>query len=345
MRVVILAIVVFAFSSMSGQDVHFSQFWNAPVQINPAQTGLIDGSMRFGLIHRNQWSSVASPYKTFAFNGDYKIETSKSVAIGIGLNLYRDVAGDTKFGTTNAQLSVSSVLKVDGKNTISVGIIGGVVQKSMSPGDLVWGNQYQNGSYNSAAGSGENINMQPGSKGDFSAGIVYKYGSKNTSMISNDKITGVLGASYNHINQAKTSWTSYTTDTLFTNLIVHGNMEIGVGNTKLTVLPGFLVMLQGPSKEISAGMLLKYEVIQASKVTGNVKGAYVYAGAYTRLGDAVIPTIQLEYDKFLLGLSYDLNTSSLKQASSLRGGFEISLRFMMNTKSGTAASFSSPRSI
>lgn len=338
MRKILILFIIISSHSF-GQDIHFTQFWNAPIQINPAQTGLIDGKMRFGLMHRSQWASINAPFNTYSFNGDYRIETSKSVSIGIGLNLFRDVSGDLKFGTTNAQLSVSSLLKVSDKSTIGVGIIGGMIQKSFSQSNMMWGSQYQGGTYVPTAGSGETINYNPGTKADFSAGLVYRYGTKNTIMTSNDKITGVIGVSYNHINKVKTNWTSYNTDILYSNLIVHGNLNVGIGSTRLTAIPGFLVMLQGPSKEISAGMLFKYQIKEPSKVTGNVKQANVYAGAYTRIGDAVMPTIQMEYDKYMVGLSYDLNVSGLKAASSMRGGFEICLRYLPGNSKGSVASF------
>ena len=127
-QVVIIFTLALASTFAIGQDVHFSQIWNTPIQINPAQTGLIPGDLRVGLLHRNQWASIASPYKTYSFNGDYKIETQGKAAIGIGLNLYRDVAGDTKLSTTNIQIAVSSVLSLNSHNTISVGIIGGMIQ-------------------------------------------------------------------------------------------------------------------------------------------------------------------------------------------------------------------------
>ena len=50
----------------NSQDLHFSQFMNSPLLINPANTGFIpDGDFRLGANYRNQWASVSAfPYKS-----------------------------------------------------------------------------------------------------------------------------------------------------------------------------------------------------------------------------------------------------------------------------------------
>ena len=54
----------------------------------------------------------------------------------------------------------------------------------------------------------------------------------------------------------------------------------------------------------------------------------VYLGAWYRMNDAVIPYVGLEYGEFHIGVSYDVNVSSLKPASNSRGGVELSLIFI-----------------
>jgi hypothetical protein len=54
----------------------------------------------------------------------------------------------------------------------------------------------------------------------------------------------------------------------------------------------------------------------------------LYLGAWFRLGDAAIPYVGLEFGSFRLGASYDVNVSSLKPASNMRGGAEFSLIYI-----------------
>ncbi|HSK11608.1 MAG TPA: type IX secretion system membrane protein PorP/SprF, partial [Phnomibacter sp.] len=57
----------------------------------------------------------------------------------------------------------------------------------------------------------------------------------------------------------------------------------------------------------------------------------LYAGAWYRFNDALIPYLGLEWSSFRFGASYDVNTSSLKAVSQGRGGFEVSLIYVYRT--------------
>jgi type IX secretion system PorP/SprF family membrane protein len=326
-KIYTLIVSVFLAGTTLAQDIHFSQYWENPILVNPANTGLIPADLRLAMNYRNQWSSVASPYKTFSFNGDYLYKTKGTADLGFGLNIVRDVAGDTKFSTTDIQFAVSSILSLDDYNEISIGIRGGFMQKSMSPADLIWGNQYQNGTYNAGADPGENLLLDGGMKGDISAGIAYVYHTSDRYMTANDEFNMRLGFSYNHINKPKHTWTDITTDTLYSNFIGSAQFLIGMPNSRLSILPSFLFMKQGPSKEIMFGSLFRYRLQDAAQITGFIKGAYLSLGAHIRLKDAIVPTLLLEFDKYAIGASYDLNISSLRTASGMRGGFEVTLRF------------------
>jgi len=111
-----LIFIPFIFAALLGvsQDIHFSQFMNSSFLYNPGNTGLINGEHRALLNYRSQWGSIAVPYRTYSFTYDTKIfkkETNKA-KMGIGLGAFKDVAGDTEFGTTSILLSASSMLKL-----------------------------------------------------------------------------------------------------------------------------------------------------------------------------------------------------------------------------------------
>jgi type IX secretion system PorP/SprF family membrane protein len=321
------------------QDVHFSQFTLTPLQINPAQTGMIPANFRANLGYRSQWGSVTTPYKTYYFSGDMSLAASKMVDIGFGLNVYRDMAGDTKFGTTLANMSVSAIVKLDRNQEISAGIMGGILQKAMSGSNLMWDSQYQNGSYDPAL-PGEALNLTPAIMPDVSAGVVYHYHVNEGYMTANDMFQAKVGVSYNHINRPKMKF--FDSDTLYSNFIAFADLQIGLGNSRWSLVPGVLAMFQGPSKEISVGNLFKFRLQEAAKITGLIKGAYLYAGAYYRVRDAVAAVVMVEFDQYTLGMSYDINISPLVPASNMQGGPEIIFRFMTPNPylyKGTKASF------
>ncbi|HRF76460.1 MAG TPA: type IX secretion system membrane protein PorP/SprF, partial [Chitinophagales bacterium] len=56
----------------------------------------------------------------------------------------------------------------------------------------------------------------------------------------------------------------------------------------------------------------------------NFPATFFLGGAY-RLDDAIIASVGMDFKNFRFGASYDINTSTLKEASSGNGGFELSL--------------------
>src|SRR5215467_12867108 len=82
--------------SASAQDIHFSQYYSAPLTINPALTGGFAGDYRAGVNYRTQWGSVTVPYRTFDLYGDLNIgrRLISRNFWAVGLNVISDRAGD-----------------------------------------------------------------------------------------------------------------------------------------------------------------------------------------------------------------------------------------------------------
>ena len=76
-------------------------------------------------------------------------------------------------------------------------------------------------------------------------------------------------------------------------------------------------------------MQFKYYIKDDSKYTGYLKRSTIGIGAHYRTGDAIIASVSIEFGRFAIGYSYDINISKLKKVSTGRGGSEITLR--MNT--------------
>src|ERR1041385_2315460 len=151
-----ICISLFAWQSVKAQDIHFSQINETPMHLNPANTGLFDGLFRVTLNYRSQWASMGHPYTTAAAAFDMPLIFQKNRAyMGVGAFLYRDQAGDSKFGTFQGLLSVSGIVPLNDFSKLSAGIQGGYSQRSATISDLQWENQYINGSYDPTASANE----------------------------------------------------------------------------------------------------------------------------------------------------------------------------------------------
>jgi len=326
-KIVLIITLFFSLNSLFAQDVHFSQFYQTPLLVNPASTGSFNGDIRGIVNYRNQWASVGTPYTTYAFSVDMGLMKKKmeNKYLGAGLFVYKDMAGDSKLSTTQVNFSLSSIISLNDEQGISAGIQGGFAQKSIDASQMQWGSQFDGNNYNSSLSSGEPSAYENYTFGDFSGGLAWRYGKAGTNMSSNDHFSANAGIAVYHINTPKQD---FDIEKLHREFVVHAGAYIGIKNTSLSILPYILLLRQGPLSETNIGGLIRYSIREESKYTGFLKETAVFVGSYVRIGDAVIPTIMFEMANYAIGLSYDINTSGLSEASNGNGGLEISFRFI-----------------
>ncbi|MCX6181388.1 MAG: type IX secretion system membrane protein PorP/SprF, partial [Bacteroidetes bacterium] len=181
---VILSFLFFFFvSTTQGQDVHFSQFTNAPLSLNPGLTGDINGEFRLGYLYRNQWNSVASPFVTSSFYSDKKFleEKLNGNFVGGGIALISDNTASGALSTQHLGLNVSYHHFLNKTQTQKVfgGIQIGMFQKTVNPNILVYENQfnYVEADFTGAA-NGENLSTMSVLRPDIQIGAGYWYTAK-----------------------------------------------------------------------------------------------------------------------------------------------------------------------
>src|SRR6201990_763912 len=82
-------LILISVTWVTAQDPQFSQFYAAPLYLNPAFTGSTNQT-RVGLNYRNQWPSIDANFTTMSVYADHFMEDINS---GIGLIINRDVEG------------------------------------------------------------------------------------------------------------------------------------------------------------------------------------------------------------------------------------------------------------
>ncbi|MFH1320784.1 MAG: PorP/SprF family type IX secretion system membrane protein [Bacteroidota bacterium] len=314
----------------SSQDIHFSQFDRTPLIINPALTGMFNGQHRVLINYKDQWKSFGAPYKTYALSYDFGLfkKKWKKSYLGAGFYVYNDKAGDAGLSTIQLNLSLSGIVPLNKNHRISGGLQGGFAQRSVDYSEVKTDNQFVNGEYDSAMPVGEANDFNKTAFGDFTAGVSWNFLKNETNITTNDKINANVGIAVFHVNKPKQEFYSLVNEKLYSKLVIHGSTYFGLKNTNIALLPSILVLSQGPSKEINFGTMIRYRLTEASKYTGFLKESAIYLGCYYRAGDAIIPALMYELSNFALGISYDINTSGLKTATSGMGGIEISFRYI-----------------
>jgi type IX secretion system PorP/SprF family membrane protein len=105
--VILLFVLLFTQYGVS-QIAHYSQFYSTPMTIAPSFTGLTQAS-RLCLNYRDQWPAVPGVFRTYSMGVDHYFSRAKS---GVGLLMFRDVAGQGKLGLTEASLLYSYRIKI-----------------------------------------------------------------------------------------------------------------------------------------------------------------------------------------------------------------------------------------
>ena len=316
-------------TTATAQDIHFTMWDAMPITTNPAAAGVFNGDVRGVLNYRNQWASIGNPYKTYGVMLDGGLFKNKwdNGYIGAGLNIYKDVAGTTDFGTTKVSLTLSNVLYLDEKNSASVGIMGSWAQNSMSPNNLQWDSQFNGQNFDPTASSNETMGFEGHSYADFSIGALWAYGEGAKTLSSHDEFTVKAGAAFYHVTRPSRDVAFGDLDKMYSKLSFHAESFIGVSNTKMAFKPKIITYIQGPAQQYTAGLLFRYMLVEESKYTGAFKELAIAFGGYYRFGDAFSPSVEFELAIFAIGFSYDMNVSGLTAATGGNGGPEIFIRF------------------
>lgn len=328
----IAACVMMAPMAIKAQDVHFSQFNETPVIVNPALSCTAYDT-RVIANYKSQWATVTSPFTTYGITVEQAIKHLKlrKAYTGASLIILNDKAGDAGLGTLTANLGLNAVVKTGEFSKLSVGVGGGVNYRTINPSKLKWESQYDGYKYNGDTPSGEAAPNTTMVQGDFMGGIVYHYAKSERYISAQDGTKCDVGVSFFHFNMPSYSFVK-SNDKMYMKYIAHGNFDIGIKGAGIALIPSLIYMRQGPSQEINAGFMFKYIIQDQAVYTGLKKACAISGGIYYRVGDAVIPTVLFQYDKYAIGISYDMNVSKLSSASKAQGGLEVCLRF--NTSPG-----------
>jgi len=313
--------------TVRAQDVHFSEFNETPLHLNPAYTGLFDGIFRISIHHRNQWTSMGSPYTTSAGSFDCAIGNPKGARLGIGAFIYKDQAGDSKLGTFNGSLSLSGMVKLDDYNTLSAGFMGGYAQRSADISTLQWENQYINGTYDPNASPGEGNLLTSFAYADFAGGVAYQYRSVGGNIVGKDVFELNAGVSAFHLNKPEMKYHGGGTEDKAMRLVFHTHVRIDLPGTAWSLRPSLTYMQQGPAKELMFGGAVRYRIKSGTKITNFFSESGIGMGIHYRWKDAIVPQFYYDLGDFFIGLAYDVNISKYSAISKYQGGWEVTIRY------------------
>ncbi|KIC95540.1 PorP/SprF family type IX secretion system membrane protein [Flavihumibacter solisilvae] len=303
-----------------GQDIHFSQFYEAPLLRNPSLAGIFTGDIRVQMVYRDQWNSVTNAFRSGSLNAEYKMPVGRGDDfITAGLQFLFDRAGTVSLTSTHVLPAINyhKALSSEKNMYLSVGFMGGLVQRSIDRSKITSDNQFVGGAFNPAVDNGETFASPNYHYFDAAVGSSFNMGFGRE--LENSLFFGVA---YHHLNRPTNSFYRNANEALHPKWVVSGGTKFNVSDQAFFNLQADYSN-QGNANEVIGGAMYGYKIGDPE-----MPDYTLHIGAFMRFRDALIPAIKVDYDPFSIGLSYDVNVSQLKTASQGRGGFELSVTYI-----------------
>lgn len=317
-------ILIVAGINVRSQDIHFSQFDQNPMILNPAYAGMYDGTFRFNLNYKNQWAALGNVFETYSASTDYIIfkNSMGMKSTGLGVSAYQDVAGSSRTKTTRVDLNLSQTIYLNMNADLTLGVGFSYLDMSANFNGLNWGSQYDGVEFDQSIGSGEAFSGYAEKGFDLSAGMLFRW-------YDNGLDPFELGVSTSHLARPQFTILSQE-DNIPVRVNIHVLKEYTFPNFNNWGVKGVgYFSSQRTAKELVIGGFMRRDFGMVSKYTGYYKNVNFYFGAYYRVGDAFIPSFLLTvHRKISFGMSYDFTVSQLSNTNSFRGGPELSFSYI-----------------
>ncbi|MEO7531000.1 MAG: PorP/SprF family type IX secretion system membrane protein [Sediminibacterium sp.] len=313
-KLILFCCLVMLLGTATAQDPHFSQFFSSPLTLNPANIGKFDGSIRVAGNYKNQWQVIDKAYETKTVSVDFHI-LNKYIASedtwGVGLMGYTDKSanGAISFNYATVGTSFHKGLDEEGTSQIGAGFQLSYANMLINTAELHFEDQLTSNGFTNVSSEAFSGATLKSNYFDLNAGLLY-------SGSSSDKNYFYFGASAYHLNRPKQEFTG-ALYLLEPRVTVHSGGYFPLGESGKLHVSG-LYSTQGSATEMLIGGAFE-RVIDPELNTS------IYAGGWIRFNDALIPYLGIEIGDLRIGATYDINTSSLKAGTYMRGGLEMSL--------------------
>ncbi len=313
----ILCLLLLAAFAVDGnaQDPIFSQFYSAPLMLNPAFAGNTY-EPRIAMNYRNQFPAVVDGSTAFATYAVSYEQFVPSLNSGVGLLIKTDNAGGGLYKTTKVGFTYAYRVQLNDNFNVKIGVEAGFRQINLDYNKLVFFDQLNplTGSVDPSGNPNPSNEIPPDATNttnfDVGAGI----------LVYNSVFYG--GISIKHLNTPNENLLNINngiSDGLSMRVSVHGGAQFTLreGNNRhpsTFISPNILVVKQGNQGQVNAGAYISWRSVFFG-------GWFRYAYSNS---DAIIGLIGYQWDIFKLGYSYDATVSSLSSAPS-GGAHEISL--------------------
>lgn len=314
MRQIKLHTILFAATCMisqfiQSQDIHFTHYNDAPLLMNPAMTGdFQECYLRLGANYKNQWNKTYVTQSAFADTRMFLKEYEDKDRLGFGGLFYNDKAGDGELTTNYGMLLMALHKSFNPDKTVfgSLGFGFGLGNMNINYDNLYFDNQWNGYVFDPDISNNENFSNSSLLYYDLNAGFLFTFIKPNKYRLKiGGSVGNIIGQQYSFMGQNISKGMRY---------LIHADM-IYLLNERYSLSPSIIFSLQNSAMEIMAGSNFCIFFNEIRMVTG----------LWLRALKDIAPLVGIEYHKFSLNFSYDINISSQHVATNYNGGLEVSL--------------------
>jgi type IX secretion system PorP/SprF family membrane protein len=327
-----IGLLLFGWIGVQAQDFHYSQFFNAPVYLNPALTGVFNGDLRLQGNYRDQWTDVPVSYRTFSLMADKKFirRTDRSSFFAAGLGLNYDQAGDGRLSWSDLNLNASYTHYLSEGMFLTLGGRAAVAQRRFEPEALRFADQFNfgTGAFDPAFRTGEDFARTNHVFPDFSVGVNFHWQALDRYQrydYKEERSKIDVGIALMHLTTPDQTFIEDIDVPLYRRFSAYAQGVLQL-NAPLDLVGGITGQFQGPYREYVAMGGLRVHLNTEPGKQLSLQGALGYR--FAEFGDAFYPMLQLEYNAFRVGFSYDINISDFNVATQRNGGPELSVRYV-----------------
>ncbi len=311
---IILFVLYFLCSAVVGQDFHYSQFYAAPLYLNPAMAGSTELS-RVGINYRKQWPGLAHDFNSYSAYLDHYSYDLRS-GMGIAVNSFQE--SNMRINTSDVSFFYAYNLRLSESMNFRMGSQVGIFRRSTALDNILFGDQIDLFNRTVNPTSIDDIpNFEPYTYLDISFG----------GLLTGE--TFWLGASAHHVNRPNLSFfPDNEIGYLPVKWSVHGGYTIPLGtndyfgskfDNQVSILLNY--KNQGPFRQLDIGSQFMYKNVISGIGYRGIPGVRSMPNQ-----DSIIFLLGLALENgMVIGYSYDFMISNV--GTQTRGAHEISLRY------------------
>jgi type IX secretion system PorP/SprF family membrane protein len=298
-------------NNLSAQDPQFSQYYAAPMYLNPAMVGLHQKGS-FGINYRNQWPNIEANFETYSFYIDNHFEDQYS---SVGLIFTTDREGILGLQSNTIGLQYAYQMQLNYKWTFRPGVEVSYFMRDLNFSKLTFGDQFdQNGLVNPISGETFNTGLRARFFDIAFGGLFF-----------NERTW--IGGAVHHITEPNQSLTGEEVK-LPRRLSLHGGYKIpfGVGapgkESGRSITPTFNYRTQGDFDALDVGAFV---TLQPLLLGTWYRGIPVRNVEGVKNSESIIFMVAIQQARTTIGYSFDYTISDLGIGTG--GAHEISYRY------------------